>query len=215
MKITRSRLKRIIKEELQNVLKTKQKVNEAFPSSLDDVFPSIKGDDDERALELARDADRKQQPGIFSGEYTPDPLGIMADTPDRDNARAEDEARRADREANPQDPYGNIPTPPAPSPTPPPPAPARNLGPVFYRKLLNVMGPQDLKRYGRNRKGRGNLSYGQWIAARRALAKGGYEALTSWMKGQDPRLSRVFLDTQNELQGGAPRGPSHDYIGNM
>jgi len=176
MKITRTRLKRIIKEELQNVLNTRQRVNEAFP----------------------------------------DPFGLTDEDPQADLDRAEDEARELDRENNPQDAFGNIPSaqPPVPAPTPPP-APTRDLGPVFYRKLLNVMGPQDLKGYGRNSKGRGHLSYGQWIAGRRALARGGYEALTNWMRGQAPGLSRTFLDTQNELQGGEARGPEHDYIGNL
>lgn len=206
MKITKARLRQIIKEELQNVLNTKRRVNEAFPSSLDDVFPSIKGDDEERAEELARQADRQRnQQGAAGDIYDPQ----------ADLDRAEREAREADRRANPQDPYGNIPqppTPPTPAPVPPPP-PRRNLGPVFYRKLLNTMGPKDLQRYGRNRRGRGQITYDQWIAARRALAKGGVDALNNWVKNQAPGLERLYLDTVHELSGNPRKGQGYSGMG--
>ena len=179
MKISKSTLKTIIKEELKKVLQETRRLQE------------------------------------YGG---PDPFGLTDEDPEADLERAEQEARELDRENNPQSMTGDIPgaVPPI-GPDQGPPVPGgigRELGPLMIRKILNRMGPQDLKGYGRNRAGEGDLSFSQWAQARRQLARGGEESLNQWMRSQVPHLNRKFMDLKFEAMG-VERGPEHDYIGNM
>ena len=62
-----------------------------------------------------------------------------------------------------------------------------NLGPVELRKMINKLGPRDLKGYGKNKRGTDQISYETWVKARRALAKGqGAKEVAEIIKAEAP-----------------------------